>query len=168
MDDTDNVDRLAGEGVALEIAGHHLTARFTMRSLKDLQKEHGSIQDIGEMLRLLADPSKNTGPGAVPLYGTVASLLALALRYERIGDQPVTEEWILDNADPRRIIGYEQAVIRALNLAMPGAADDTADPTPPATPEETTASVETGFPGDLSSGSASPTAESAPPSSGTA
>lgn len=152
MDETtDNIDRLAGEGVALVIGGHQLTARFTMRSLKDLEKEHGSIIDVGKLLQRLADPAQNTGPDAVPMYGTVVSLMALALRYEHVDDEPVTEDWILDHADPRRVVDYERLVFRALQLAMPAA--DERDATDPTTPPKTAAT--NASPGRRSSGSPS-------------
>ena len=164
MDMTTDVDRLSGKGVPLEIDGHSFTARFTMGSLADVETQYGSLVDVGKLLLRLGDPENNTGPTAAPLYGTVAALMVFTLRHERIDGRPVTREWIDEHADPRRIVDYERIVFQALQLAMPGGGEQPdGDPTTPAPPAKRRRSR-----GERYSGSASPDAASAPPTSGTA
>lgn len=151
MTDIADVDRLAGRGVPLEIDGHSFTAKFTMGSLAEIETTYGSLVDVGKLLQRLGDPANNTGPTATPLYGTIASMLVLALRHERVDDRPVTREWIDEHADPRRIVEYERLVFRALTLAMPGAEERTdGDPTTPpakaATPTRSRGARSTGSP----------------------
>lgn len=131
MADADVLSLMA-DGIPIEIAGHQFHARFTPHSVATLEARAGSMKKLSEMLNRLNPEHEDP----LPLYENVFYLLGLALRHETIptanGTRPVTEEWLLDNADSTRILEYSQVAIAALVQGLPKPAQqDEERPTPP-------------------------------------
>jgi hypothetical protein len=102
-------------GSELTIAGHEFHVRYTARSLKALEERFGSISELTEQLKPLAD-------GKGKILSLTFAVLALGLRHETVDGVPVTEDWLLDNGDFRDLQAYTAAYIAAFAEAFPPAA----------------------------------------------
>jgi hypothetical protein len=98
--------------VTIAIGGQEYPVRFTLRVLKELQKDHG-ITVIGGTAELVTDAGK----------------LAQVLYYGmRTANPEITLDWVEDNVDTSMLIG----MIPALSYAMSGQQPklDAASPNP--------------------------------------
>jgi hypothetical protein len=78
----------------IDVAGRTLELRFTLRTLRDLQKDHGiSVLDPQTMGQMFQDPERL----ALMLYYGVRNSAGT-------GPEPVTLEWIEDNFDASMLI----------------------------------------------------------------
>lgn len=161
MTEITDVDRVSADGIPIEIAGRTLRARFTNRSLLAMERKYGSLPKVGEVLRRVGGAEEDEEE--VPLYATTFYFLGLALQHE----DEITEDWLLDNADPKRILEYAEIAFQALIQAMPGVAV-AANGENPTKPSKTAAAPKNNkSPGGASTGSLSRAAGSAAASSGT-
>lgn len=134
--ETTDSDRLLARGVPITLAdGETVRLRYSMRSLKWLEDEFGSIQAIQEALPDGEDTQDRPvfGPMSKVMYG---GLLHLDLTYDEV----------LDLLSPRQINEYGEAVGKAFNEAFPQVNEGNVEGEP----------TTIGSPGTISTGSQSP------------
>jgi hypothetical protein len=87
--------------VAITIGGKDYPIRYTLRVLKELQKDHGVSVISGEATNIFAD------------IGKLAVILWYGLR---TANPEITLDWVEDNVDTSMLVG----MIPALTFAMSG------------------------------------------------
>lgn len=135
-------DRLAADGIPIDLADGTHYLRYTMRGLKVLEDRFDGMDGVTEFL---TGRSKKR-------FAPLADMLAAGLAHEGV-DPAVLDDLI----EPARYGVYFDAAVAALNIAFPSATSD-------APPKETAQAGSTGEPFTTSppSGSGAPTPSSGP------
>jgi len=155
-------DRLAAEGVALELGGVQVKVRFNNRAKRGLEKRFGSLVRFERALNQ-ARADGLDGPAITVCFDGLAAIVVgrpiIDARGRRIGEW--TEERLDEALDNGRLAEFLDALTDAWNQAWP-ALDERSDDQGKA--EGTTASTS---PGRTTSPSPSSDSASPPTSSGT-
>lgn len=87
----------------LTIAGREIPLRFTMRELADMEEAIGTMDQFKDLILTGKKRLRNTC-AAIRIMGNAA--------LKADGKTPdLTDDWLLDNMEPRRMQSYQMAVL---------------------------------------------------------
>ena len=113
MSEIHDADRIAADGITLNLAGRQVRVRYTMRSWRMVEDRFGSMAAALAALRWMVAPA-DTEPVAKPVDATI-TLLAAGLLHEGL-----TEDDLWDATNITDLHAYQAAVLQAVDQGTPG------------------------------------------------